>query len=109
VNAYKLDAVCIRIHLGEIHDIPVFHPLRNHRKPMVAYCHTTQRHDVWMTEMPPYDCFSAEALTPPRQCEPVGVTMELTRNMLLVSLVRYILMTLTATRIPSCIFLKTLA
>lgn len=109
MHTYKLDAVRIRILLNEFHNIPILHPLRNHRKPVAAYCHTNQWYDIGMAELSPCDSFPTEALAFQRQYKVVDLEMELTRNTLSRSLERVKFMTLTATCIPLCIRLKRLA
>ena len=98
VGTYKLNAVRIRVRLDKIHDIPIVHPLGNHRIPAVAYRHAKQRYDIGMVELSPHNSFPAEVLMLPRQhSKAVVVDMELTRYTLSGSLARYKVMTLTAT------------
>ena len=61
---HKLNAVRIFILLDELIYVPVFHPFGDHRKPAVAYRDSKQREDIWMSEVFPGDCFSAESLQP---------------------------------------------
>ena len=39
---HKLGAVHIFVLLDKLVDVPMFHPLRDHRKPAVAHCHSKQ-------------------------------------------------------------------
>jgi hypothetical protein len=61
---HQLSAVHIFLLLDKLVDVPVFHPFGDHRKPAFAYRHSKQREDIWMSEVFPGDCFSAESLQP---------------------------------------------
>ena len=39
-TAYELSTVHVPLPLDKIIDVSIFHPLRNHRKPVFAYCHS---------------------------------------------------------------------
>jgi hypothetical protein len=41
-TTHKLDAVHIFVLLDKLVDVPMFHPLGDHRKPAVAYRHSEQ-------------------------------------------------------------------
>ena len=39
---YKLGAIHMLVFFNELDDVPVFHPLGDHRKPAFSYCHPEQ-------------------------------------------------------------------
>jgi len=43
VVAYELNAVNVPIHLDELIDIPIIHPLGNQSEPIFAHCHSEER------------------------------------------------------------------
>ena len=43
---YKLDAVHVLVLSNELDDVPMFHPLGNHRKLAFTYRHSKQRQYV---------------------------------------------------------------
>jgi len=62
---HKLDSIDSVISFHELIDVTLVHPLGYHRKPVLFQIHTEQRKDVWMSEMPPRNSFSAEFLQTP--------------------------------------------
>ena len=42
VTTYELGAVHMPILPNELVDVPVFHPLGNHREPAATHCHSKQ-------------------------------------------------------------------
>ena len=59
---YKYSSVDFLVIFDELIDISILHPLGNHRQPVLTYCHSKQRQDVWMPEVLPGNSFSAESL-----------------------------------------------
>lgn len=43
VDTHKGDAVCIGVFPNELADVSIVHPLGNHRKPVLADCHSKER------------------------------------------------------------------
>ena len=97
---HKLSAVHIFVLPDKFVDVPMFHPLGDHRKPAVAYRHSNQWQDISMPEVPPGNSLSAEALKsirPHRCCDPrQGLTLKMTSR----SSLRHTRTTLMATRRP---------
>ena len=59
---YKLGAVRMLVLSNELDDVPVFHPLGDHRKPAFGHRHPKQWQDIRMLKVLPGHSFSAEAL-----------------------------------------------
>jgi hypothetical protein len=59
---HKPSAVHMFVLLDELVDVPVFHPLGDHREPAFAYRHSKQWYNKWMPEVSPGDSLSAEPL-----------------------------------------------
>ena len=62
VTTYKLSAVHLPIPPREFVDVPVFHPLGYHRKPVLTHRHPEEWQDIRMPEVLPGNAFSAESL-----------------------------------------------
>lgn len=93
----------------ELVDVSIIHPLRNHRKFVLADSHPKQRQDVGMPEMLPGNHLSAESLRYVDTGEWGAVTgRSLTLRMVL-RLVVNTWRTLTATWCPSYVLCDTLA
>jgi hypothetical protein len=106
---YKLGAVRMFVLPHEFDDVSIFHPFRNHRKPVFTYCHAEQWQDVWMPEVFPGDPLSAESLqrVHSQRCDDKG--RRLTLRMTSKSLVKYTRTTLIATRRPLYVLCDTSA
>ena len=62
VTTYELGTIYMPIPLDKVVDIPILHPLRNHRKPVLIQCHAKQWQDVGMPEVFPGNSLSTESL-----------------------------------------------
>jgi len=100
VKTHKLDTINLSIHLDEIVDVPIFHPLGDQSEPVFTHCRSEERQDVWMSEVFPSNTLPAESLEYIHSdtCDHGG--RRLTLRMTSGSLVRYMRTTLTATRRP---------
>ena len=61
-STYKLSTVHVFVLLDKLIDVPMFHPLGDHRKPALAYRHSKQWQDIGVTEVFPGDPLPAESL-----------------------------------------------
>jgi len=61
-STYKLNTVHMLIPPDKLVDVPIFHPRRNHREPLVTHCHSDQRQNVRVPEVLPGYPLSAESL-----------------------------------------------
>ena len=62
INTYKLESIHTPMLLEELVDVPVHHPLRCHRKVLVAHCRSQQWEHIRVAEAPPRQYFFAEPL-----------------------------------------------
>ena len=84
----------------KLHDVPIVHPLGDHRKPVFAYRHSKQWQDVRMPEMFPRDALPAKALRSIQSYTCSDADRRLTLRITSRSLVTYTRTTLMATRRP---------
>jgi len=40
IKPYKIEPICISMHLDKLVDVPVDHPFRYHREVVLAHCHS---------------------------------------------------------------------
>ena len=109
VIIYKLSAINLHIPLDEIIDIPVFHPVRNQRKPVFTNCHSEKRQDVGMSQVFPSNTLSTKSLWSIQTDRWDGAGRRLTLMITSRSLVMYTCTALTATRRPSYVLCDTMA
>ena len=69
IDTYKRSPVCIRIIPNELVDIPIVHPLRNHRKVALIERHSKQRQNVWVPKVLANHCLSAKSLWCIHRCK----------------------------------------
>ena len=62
VITYELHAVSVTIHLDEIINVPILHPLGDQNKPVFAHRHSEERDDVGMPKVFPSNTLSTESL-----------------------------------------------
>ena len=106
---YKLNAVHMIVLLDEVVDVPMFHPLGDHREPAFAYRHSKQRKNIWMPEVFPGDSLSAKSLRSFHSYRSDTAGRRLTLRMTSGSSMRQTRTTLMATRRPLYVLRDTLA
>ena len=106
---HKHSAADVLILPNELINVSILHPLGNHRQPVFTHCCSDEWQDVWMPEVLPGNCFSAESLQCIQLDECSGGNKTLTLRITSMSLVMYIRKTLTATRRPLYVLRDTLA
>ena len=62
VRSYKFEPIGILVHLDELIDVPICHPLRCHCEVVGIHCYSQQWQNVWMAKGLPGNNLLAEPL-----------------------------------------------